>query len=253
MASTLRDARAQQAATAEILRAMARARGNPQPVFDAIVRSSVKLCKGAFGALFTYDGKMMGLGAQVQPDRKVREMFRRAFPQPITPTTPSAIAILERRVVNERDMLKAGYAADVVARARAGRYRSVLTVPMMRGKTPIGAIAVTRPQAVPFDDSHVALLKTFAAQAVIAIENARLFNETKEALEQQTATAEILKVISGSPTDTQPVFEAIVRSAAQLFAPCSAGIVMRGGAKLHLRAAAGSNVDQDVRDDLAKL
>src|SRR5207237_4586463 len=126
-----------------------------------IVNNSVRLCEGEFGALFTYDGKVMDLGAHVQPNPEVREMFAKAFPQPIAPTTPSAKAILERRVVNVPDMLaEPDYAADVKERARTGGYRAVLTVPMMRGEMPIGAIAVTRREATVFSDSYVALLQT---------------------------------------------------------------------------------------------
>src|SRR6185503_4579362 len=170
----------QQTATGDILKVISSSPTDVQPVFETIARNSVRLCNGRFGALFTFDGKMMGVGAMVQPDPEARRMFLQAFPQPITPTTPSAIAILERRVVNVADALAEDYSEEVKQRARAGNYRSILTVPMMRGDTPIGAIAVTRPEAEPFGDAYVALLKTFADQAVIAIENVRLFNELKE-------------------------------------------------------------------------
>ncbi|HXU43402.1 MAG TPA: GAF domain-containing protein [Burkholderiales bacterium] len=231
----LTEALEQQTATGDILKVISSSPTDVQPVFETIARNSVRLCNGRFGALFTFDGRMMGVGAMVQPDPEARRMFLQAFPQPITPTTPSAIAILERRVVNVADALAEDYSEEVKQRARAGSYRSILTVPMMRGDTPIGAIAVTRPEAEPFGDAYVALLKTFADQAVIAIENVRLFNETKEALEQQTATAEILKVISGSPTNEQPVFDAIVQSAARLFGRrARIRLVDRG--QFHLRA-----------------
>jgi GAF domain-containing protein len=234
----LTEALEQQTATGEILKVISSSPTDVGPVFETIARNSVRLCNGRFGALFTYDGRVMDVGAMVQPDAEAKRMFLKAFPQQISPTTPSAIAIIERRVVNVPDILAEPYAEDVKERARAGGYRSILTVPMMRGGTPIGAIAVTRPEAEPFAEGYIALLQTFADQAVIAIENTRLFNETKEALERQTATAEILEVISRLTSDTQPVFEAIVGSAARLFAPCRASVQMREGDLIVLRARA---------------
>jgi GAF domain-containing protein len=119
---------------------------------------------------------------------------------------------------------------------RARGFRSVLGVPMLRDGTAIGTINVTRTEAGGFDEHTIGLLQTFADQAVIAIENVRLFNETKEALERQTATAEILKVIASSPSDVQPVFEAIVASAARLIGAFSAGVFRFVDGVVHLAA-----------------
>src|SRR5262249_31347927 len=120
--------------------------------------------------------------------------------------------------------------------ARARGYRSILVVPMMRAGAAIGTIGVTRREAGLFPDTLVELLRTFADQAVIAIENARLIRETQEALERQTATAEILKVIACSPSDVQPVFEAIASSAKRLLGGFTATVLHFRGDLLHLVA-----------------
>src|SRR5262249_9475185 len=118
-------------------------------------------------------------------------------------------------------------------------------VPLSRDGQTIGAFSVTRPTPGKFSDHHIQLLRTFADQAVIAIENVRLFNETKEALEQQTATSEILKVIASSPSDVRPVFNAIVHSAAQLFEPCTATILMLKDDHIHWEVQASVRPDGD--------
>jgi two-component system NtrC family sensor kinase len=112
----------------------------------------------------------------------------------------------------------------------------MLVVPMLRNKIAIGTIGITRREAGSFDDTTVDLLKTFADQAVIAIENARLFNETKEALERQTATSDILKVIASSPDDVQPVFDAIAESARRVIGGHSALVTRLVGEEIHLAA-----------------
>src|SRR5262249_36115474 len=113
---------------------------------------------------------------------------------------------------------------------------ALLAVPMVREGVAIGAIAVGRKDARPFTDKQIALLQTFADQAVIAIENTRLFTELQERLEQQTATSEILRVISSSPTDLQPVFDAIARSAVQLCGGVFGGVFRFDGTHLHVAA-----------------
>ena len=143
----------------------------------------------------------------------------------------SGRAILSGSVVQIADVaLDPDYGSPQAARIG---FRSLLAVPIVRSGAPIGAICIYRPEAGPFPDKQVALLQTFADQAVIAIENVRLFNETKEALEQQTATADILRVIASSPTDVQPVFDAIVRSAGRLCDATFCSLTRFDGELLH--------------------
>src|SRR5262249_12074649 len=136
------------------------------------------------------------------------------YPRAPQPDQASGRAILTRGVAQIEDMLAdRQYTREVTV---AGQWGSILAVPMLRDGAPIGAIVITRNEVGRFAERHVGLLKAFADQAVIAIENARLFNETKEALEQQTATSEVLGVISSSPTDLKPVFDTILANATRL-------------------------------------
>jgi GAF domain-containing protein len=235
--ATLREALEQQTATGEILKVISSSTTDVQPVFETIIRNAVRLCDGAYGMLFRYDGKMMDVGAEYNFTTEVSAMFRQHLPVPASRETPSAQAILERATVNVADIDRTSYAQAVKDRAHALGWRAVLTVPMMREDVPIGALAVTRRQPGAFSDSYVALLKTFADQAVIAIENVRLFNETKEALEQQTAISEVLRAISDSPTDVKPVLDAVAVRAAQICDASDSRIVLLEGDQI--RHAAG--------------
>src|SRR5262249_28630187 len=146
------------------------------------------------------------------------EELRRIYPGPPTADTAPGRALLTRAVVHIHDQANNEEFSGTVARASG--YRTNIAVPMLRNGQPIGAIAVARGEVQPFSETEIQLLKTFADQAVIAIENVRLFKELEarnrdltEALDQQTATADVLAVIGSSPTDVQPVFDAIVASA----------------------------------------
>src|SRR5262249_32923546 len=161
-----------------------------------------------------FDGELLHFAAQYNYTPEALQMTLRMYPRQPDRKQAAGRAILTGDVVNIADVqADPEYATDL---AVAGGWRSILNVPMLREGKPIGPIGVIRGQAGRFSDAQVELLQTFADQAVIAIENVRLFNETKEALERQTATADILRVISQSQTDVQPVFEAIADSALRL-------------------------------------
>src|SRR5215467_9233232 len=194
-------AQEQQIATAEILQVISGSPTDLQPVFDTIARSAARLCDAFDAAIYRRDGDTLHLVAHEGP---IPTASMQALVRGWTPGR----AVLDGRTVHLADIqAEADEFPEGSEIARRVGNRTVLSMPLMRKDGPaIGAIMVRRTEARLFTDRQVALLKTFADQAVIAIENVRLFNETKEALEQQTATSEILRVISRSPTDVQPVF-----------------------------------------------
>ncbi len=190
-----------QTATAEILKVISSTPTNVQPVFDAIVRNAVTLCDAMFASAFRYDGEMLHFLATTSVNEEFLRTIRDVYPIRPDRSQISGRAILTRSLVRLEDAL-----ADPEYNQRhavAGDWRRMLGVPLLRDGNPIGVIVVGWKDAGPIPPVQEQLLKTFADQAVIAIENVRLFNETKESLEQQTATSEILKVISSSPIDTQ--------------------------------------------------
>jgi two-component system, NtrC family, sensor kinase len=160
---------------------------------------------------------------------------------PLTEGTLGGPVIRQRRAIHVADMQAAETHEYPMSSefARNRGFRTILSVPLVHDAQAIGVIAIRRTEVRPFTDRQVELVKTFAVQAVIAIENVRLFNETKEALDRQTATAEILRVISSSPTDIQPVFDAVAESAARLCAAFDAAIFLRDGDGLRLAAHHG--------------
>jgi len=227
-------------ATSEILRVISSSPTDVQPVFDAIVRSAVTLCGAILGAIYRRDGGLVRL-VGLDPRYPHAEEVRAAYPAPVTSTLMSCRAIHENAIIQLPDTETSGVLPPEGLRlARLSGFRSVVAVPMRREGEPIGAILVGRPAVGAFPDEQIGLLQAFADQAVIAIENVRLFNETKEALEQQTATSEILGVISRSPTDTHPVFEAIAANAARLCSANDAQVFRVEGEVLRLAAAFGA-------------
>src|SRR5438067_7529774 len=187
--AALAEALEQQAATSEILRVISRSPIDVQPVFDTIAANALTLCDAAFSTCCRFDGELIHLAAFHHLNPKGVAAFHTAYPSPPSRNGITQRAILTGEVVHVADVLADPEYVYHDA-ARAANYRSVLAVPMVRNGAPIGAVTVFRDVPGRFRDGKVELLKILAEQAVIAVENVRRFNETNDALEQPTATAE---------------------------------------------------------------
>ena len=208
-----------QTATADVLQVISRSVSDAQPVFDVIAERAARLSGADDGWVFKFDGGWISVASSFGVSAQALAAAQRAFPMRSDGGSVTAQAIRDGAVCNVGDVLDDSEVSDAIKRlSRAAGNRSVLSVPMRRDDQIIGAITVTRAVAGRFDANEVDLLLTFADQAVIAIQNARLFNETQEALARQTATSDVLQVISESPTDVQPVFDIIAERAASLTA-----------------------------------
>jgi two-component system, NtrC family, sensor kinase len=237
-ARELEEARDERAAMAEVLRVISSSPGDLQPVFDAIVSNARRLCGARFGNLVLFDGKDMRVVLMQNASRQHTEMRHR---DPIIPLETSILGPLIRTkaLVHVADIAaEEPYARSALA--RAGGMRTALAVPMLKDDELVGAIGIYHDEVRPFTDRQIELLQNFAAQAVIAIENARLLGELRESLEQQTATADVLRAISSSPGALEPVFETMLENAVRI---CEAKF---GNLYLHengeLRHAAAHNV-----------
>jgi GAF domain-containing protein len=244
----LAEALEQQTATSEILRVISSSRTDVQPVFDAIIQSATRLCEALNGTVFRFDGSLIHVAAHHNIAPEAVDVVDRVFPIAPGTGTVTGRAILSRAVTHVLDM--ASDPEPGIRVLRQAGFRAVLSVPMLRDGAPIGAITVTRREARAFSDDQIALLQTFADQAVIAIENVQLITELQqknraltqahaqvsESLEQQTATSDILRVISSSPTDVQPTFDAIAASATQLCGAVNGLVIQFDGHLMHLVA-----------------
>src|SRR5262245_49817307 len=243
----VRAALERETASSEILRVIGSSPTDVQPVFEAIARSGVSVC-GAIGCVvFVVDDGMIRVAAThgVRPERL--ERFRRDYPMHLSAETDTARTIRHRRMFHLADIENNPNAtADDIENARLAGYRTRLMVPMVRGDRTLGLIAVTREDPTPFPDQLVELLRTFADQAVVAIENTRLFEaeqaskrELQESLDYQTAISDVLNVISRSPTDVQPVFDMIAKSAMELCHAEFCNVLRFDGQLLHFVASHG--------------
>ena len=218
--AALREALEQQTATSEILRTISSSPTDLAPVFNTILANACRLCEANLAALWRYNGEVLVGEAHYNASPEFAEFFMKTPLQP-GPQGPARKAALERRTIHVTDILtEPGFSPKVLQFERA---RTVLTVPLLRENALVGVIAMWRREVRAFTEQQVTLVRTFADQAVIAIENVRLFQELQarnrdltEALEQQSATSEILRVISSSLTDLQPVLDAVAESAARL-------------------------------------
>jgi GAF domain-containing protein len=217
----LLEARREQAATADILKAISRSTNDLKPVLDAIAETAARLCDAGFAFVYRLDADTFHLAASSNANADWVQYTRN---QPVGPGRATVVGrtLLERRTIHVEDVLADREYTDT-QRQRLGKYRTVLGVPLLRDQTPIGAIILVRSTVRPFSITQIKLVETFADQAVIAIENVRLFDEVRartedlrESLQQQIATADVLKVISRSTFDLQTVLQTLVESAARL-------------------------------------
>src|SRR5262245_32863701 len=212
----------QQTATSEVLQVISSSPGELEPVFNAMLANATRICEAKFGVLYRCEGDALRTVAMHgAPQIFVEERRRDPIIRP-APATTLHRAIETKQPVQIADILDApqytnippGYAsAQFVKRSGA---RTVLAVPMLKDNDLVGAVAIYRQEVHPFTDKQIELVQTFAAQAVIAIENARLLSELRESLQQQTATADVLKVIAGSSGELAPVFQAILENAVRI-------------------------------------
>jgi GAF domain-containing protein len=259
----LTEALDQQTATSEILRVIASSPTDIQPVLDTVAENAARLCEATDATIWRIDGESLRSVAHF--GARALEMAAEPAPllqlqRPLNRDWPGGRAVVDGQTIHVHDL-----AAEVEtefpeakARQQASGYRTILATPLLRESVPIGAIHIRRREVRSFTDTQIKLLETFADQAVIAIENVRLFQELQarnrdltEALEQQTATSEILRVISSSPTDLQPVFDIIVSNAAQLCEGSGASVVRYDGELLHL--VAQYNISAEGRDAMQRM
>ena len=237
----LRQSLEQQTATSEVLQVISSSPGDLQPVFETLLRNATQLCKAKIGTLFLHEeGRLRLVAAYDLP--RLSEV-QAGIAHEAAPGGPLEGAIRTRKAVQIVDLAATEAYKQrhprMVEAVELGGIRTAVAVPMLKDEEVIGVIAIQRSEVVAFDDKQIALLTNFAAQAVIAIENARLLNELRHSLEQQTATSEVLGVISRSRFELQPVLQSVVDTAARLCRAKTSGIFRLEDGGYRLAAASG--------------
>ncbi len=248
--SELRESLQQQTATADVLKVISRSPGELEPVFQAMLKNAVQICGATFGMLFRYDDASWRAAAMFGVPPAFADFWHRGPQRPSARTALGRIA-QTRQTVHIADVTKEPAYIEgepiFVAAVNLGKFRTILNVPMLKDSELIGALAIYHKEVTPFTDKQIDLLTSFASQAVIAIENTRLLSELRESLQQQTATADVLKVISRSTFDLKSVLGTLTESASQLCQAEKGAIFEKDGDLYRLAAHYGMSREEEAQ------